>query len=406
MLVKIFILLLGAALALTIGSDGQQTPERVSCGNHHASSCALCPIVGSSVRQFNRGSSWCNGDCQWRHNQCTGADTEKPEARPENPDKIKQDADSIILVIGGQGSGYDQKDTVELLSFESGIESRRLSNFPKKMQNAVGTTLDDTPHICGGEDDDYHEIQECWAYNSRSDSWTKSGSMQEKKYGSAAAAHPSHGWVITGGIGGNDLGAKTLSSAESTKDGRNFRGFTQLPLGLSGHCLVPLEGGESGDFLLTGGDREMRNDYNKQTFLYKEGEWRKVEDMPTARRGLTCGTVRSRPGGPVEQVIAAGGFVTVLTDDESIETYLPTVEIYDVKSNTWRKGTDLPVPLEYAAVVPYGTTFLIIGGNIDTGYSDKVYQYTTDGKWKETSMKLSEAKSSVTAMIVPSSLFD
>ena len=45
--------------------------------------------------------------------------------------------------------------------------------------------------------------------------------------------------------------------------------------------------------------------------------------------GLMCGAVRSRPGGPVEQVVAAGG-----ADGPT----LSTVEIYDLENNKWRKG--------------------------------------------------------------------
>ena len=43
--------------------------------------------------------------------------------------------------------------------------------------------------------------------------------------------------------------------------------------------------------------------------------------------GLMCGAVRSRTGGPVDKVVAAGGCCTK-----------STVEIYDLKSNTWTKG--------------------------------------------------------------------
>ena len=46
--------------------------------------------------------------------------------------------------------------------------------------------------------------------------------------------------------------------------------------------------------------------------------------------GLMCGAVRSRPGGPVDKVVAAGGVVGLKT--------LSTVEIYDVESNTWTTG--------------------------------------------------------------------
>ena len=64
-----------------------------------------------------------------------------------------------------------------------------------------------------------------------------------------------------------------------------------------------------------------------------------------------------------------------------------------------------------AAVVPFEETFLIIGGSMGGTrgpFSDKVYKYTTaEGDWQEMpSMKLSETKGFITAMIVPSSLFD
>ena len=100
--------------------------------------------------------------------------------------------------------------------------------------------------------------------------------MREERYSSAAASHPAHGWVITGGVGG------PKSSAESTRDGRTFQSFPALPLGLYAHCLVSLEGGgDSGDFFLTGGWN--RAAYNKKTFIFRQGEWRQVEDMPTGR---------------------------------------------------------------------------------------------------------------------------
>ena len=34
----------------------------LSCGQHSAESCALCPE--------GNGASWCNGDCQWTDEQC------------------------------------------------------------------------------------------------------------------------------------------------------------------------------------------------------------------------------------------------------------------------------------------------------------------------------------------------
>ena len=115
--------------------------------------------------------------------------------------------------------------------------------------------------------------------------------------------------------------------------------------------------------------------------------------------GLTCGPVRKRPDGPVERVVAAGG-----NDGENV---LSTTEIYDLATDSWSKGTPLPLALYGAAVVPFETTFLVVGGYTGEGFSDKVFLYETTGEWSEQlHMTLSQPKWGVAAMLVPSSLLD
>ena len=105
--------------------------------------------------------------------------------------------------------------------------------------------------------------------------------MSEARWLNAAAFVPKEGWIITGGVG--DGGR--LSTAEQTRDGRNFSSFTPLPLALAGHCLVSLDDeGGSGDLFLTGGWDSNTVD-SKKSFLYKSGNWRPVADMPTSRFG-------------------------------------------------------------------------------------------------------------------------
>ena len=58
-----------------------------------------------------------------------------------------------------------------------------------------------------------------------------------------------------------------------------------------------------------------------------------VADMPTARRGLACGTLRGKEGGAVEKVVTIGG---------RRGSHLSNVEVYDVASNTWTDGVSLP----------------------------------------------------------------
>ena len=114
-----------------------------------------------------------------------------------------------------------------------------------------------------------------------------------------------------------------------------------------------------------------------------------------------CGPVRSRLGGPVKKVVAAGGY-----DGKNL--FSTTTEIYDLATDSWSKGTPLPMALAWAAVVPYETTFLVVGGKSGSKtFSEKVFLYETSGKWSEQPhMKLSQPKAEVMAMLIPSSLFD
>ena len=54
-----------------------------------------------------------------------------------------------------------------------------------------------------------------------------------------------------------------------------------------------------------------------------------MEDMPTARDEIACGPVKSQVGGPVEEVVIAGG---CNGDPTSV------VEIFNVKLESWRRG--------------------------------------------------------------------
>ena len=132
---------------------------------------------------------------------------------------------------------------------------------------------------------------------------------------------------------------------------------------------------------------------NKRFILY-----RMMKSVNAFLSELICGPVRSRPGGPVEKIVAADGW-------NGYET-LSTTEIYDLATDSWSKGTPLPEPLYRATVVPYETTLLVVGGRIyGSGYSDKVYRYTESGDWQELGT-LQEPKNHVAAMLVPSSLFE
>ena len=187
------------------------------------------------------------------------------------------------MVIGGSNDTHGGNlDTVDLLSFNGSLPDKLKStnNFPVAVSTAVGATLGDesVPHVCGGGGkvsilDDGNDQGYCWAYNPQRKMWNISGQMSEDRLFSAGATHPDHGWVITGRFFKSE-------SAEQTRDGKTFQQFTSLPHRLSHHCMVSLgKGGGRGDFFITGGRNE------KRTLIYNAGAWKKMADMPTARRG-------------------------------------------------------------------------------------------------------------------------
>ena len=217
--------------------------------------------------------------------------------------------------------------------------------------------------------------------------------MQEERYLSGAALTPGNEWVISGGYGNWER----KSSVERTSDGRNFETFPQsMPIAISNHCLVSLDGDER-DLFVTGGN--TGSGYNSRTFIHKAGAWMEMERMPTPRYALMCGPVRSQPGGPVEKIVVSGGIGGS-----------SKVEVYDVREDSWETAADLPFgPLVYAEVIPFEDTFLIIGGyrgGGETPYTNKVWKYKKNGEWEEMPhLQLSEAKYQVTAITVPSDIF-
>ncbi len=72
---------------------------------------------------------------------------------------------------------------------------------------------------------------------------------------------------------------------------------------------------------------------------------------------------------------------------------------------SWSDGPTLPNPLNDAATVQYGSTFLLVGGQTgDTAYSDAILMYD-DGSWQELQATLSSPRELVQATMVDASSF-
>ena len=80
------------------------------------------------------------------------------------------------------------------------------------------------------------------------------------------------------------------------------------------------------------------------------GEWTRRADMPTAREGVRTAVVDGK-------IYAFGGFV-----GEWLGDAVPTVEVYDPRTNTWEKRADMPTPRARPSAHVIDGKVYVIGG--------------------------------------------
>ena len=122
--------------------------------------------------------------------------------------------------------------------------------------------------------------------------------------------------------------------------------------------------------------------------------WTSMRGMPTSRWGLACGRAINAKSGDVE-IVAAGG-----------ESHTDIVEIYTIRANTWRTAKHrLPSKNRGLTGVPYGQTFMVVGG--DTGsYSDMILLYKPDTEgWETLGQRMTTGRYHVSATLVNSKSF-
>ena len=101
-------------------------------------------------------------------------------------------------------------------------------------------------------------------------------------------------------------------------------------------------------------------------YLYN---WSTEEFLPTANAKpqrsyeASCGYAESSNGD--RMVVVAGGYPAT-----------PLVQIYDLNEGTWNTvDSVLPYPLYFATAVPFGNTFLVVGGeNAQNEFEDRILQ--------------------------------
>ena len=111
--------------------------------------------------------------------------------------------------------------------------------------------------------------------------------------------------------------------------------------------------------------------------------------MFLSRVNHQCGVITTVSG--TKKFVIAGGKVEVDWDYYHVDT----VEIIDLDTNTWVNGPSMPVMLTDATSVPFGDTFLAVGGLDEDGVEQKsIYEYSPfDGEWIKRPEELKHARS-------------
>ncbi|QUF64230.1 Kelch repeat-containing protein [Bacillus atrophaeus] len=144
-----------------------------------------------------------------------------------------------------------------------------------------------------------------------------------------------------------------------------------------------------GKIYVIGGSTEKQGTYGNQTFVYdpKTNEWTRKTDMPTERGGAATVTVDGK-------IYVMGG--------SSNDGVVKTVEVYDLKKDTWEKSDDLPfekkVPSYRIYAEAIGKKIYVIAYENPTHAT--TYSYDLETKKWEKKQKLSyEVTGGSTAVI-------
>jgi hypothetical protein len=94
------------------------------------------------------------------------------------------------------------------------------------------------------------------------------------------------------------------------------------------------------------------------------------------------------------EVVVAAGWATNAT------------QVFSVDTQTWRLGSDFPAgTLGGGSSVPYGDTFLVVGGSINGAFGpvqDTIFMYEVEtGQWVSLPQRMSVARVEFAAFLVP-----
>ena len=231
-----------------------------------------------------------------------------------------------LLVVGGRGA-FNKVELVDLFAADKTCPP--LPDYPGAAVGSVGTYIDGMALVCGGiTKDRTAAIEKCHFYNQSSKSWELKVSMGAARSVPAGAMMSNGQWWVTGG----STISYDLASTE-VFNGKEFSAYVDLPEKRKGHNLVQVN---TTHFMLLGGYSPTSRVwmFDSSTEL-----WTSKQDLLESRSATQAGLVKYADGR--RAVVVAGSYE------------IKSSEIFDLDSETWRAGPDLPV-----SAYLYGGAFL------------------------------------------------
>ena len=257
------------------------------------------------------------------------------------------------MVVGGESPGA--YNDVEVINMNSSLsECFQPKDCPLR-SHASGVFMNKYAFVCN---------HDCYIYDSVMDDWIRTFSTNiERNDGALVQLSEDKFWIIGG------FGRSNSTEICSPSNGCTYS--AEIPVEYSFFpCAVKIN--ETHIFLVA-------NDH-RTTFLFNQID-ETFHSLPLMQRGKNRASAGFING---HEIVVAGGVST------------RSSEIFDLDTNLWRWGPDLPVELDLqlAQALQFQDSFILIGGyDHGEGYQDTILKFNPDSyRWTKLPQKLRNAR--------------
>lgn len=289
-----------------------------------------------------------------------------------------------LLVVGGRPStSYGNVEVVDLSGQDLNCQFNGGSLNVNVDYGAVGAFVDGRIIVCGG-----YFVNErksgCSLFDEAAGNWIEGPSMSQPRIDADSVQFNPDSWWITGGYDNLMLNSSDSFSPSSS----SFAPYDNLPEGLYDHSMAAIN---STHAVMVGGYTPSDKVY---LFNSLDGSWTSdaFPTLPFAMSQTHIGIVTSSIDGSKSIVIAGG----VGLDDTLVH------ELSDM-ALPWRPAGNLPNKLYLGETVPFGDTFMIVGGYSDGGVDTLLEFDLILDTWTVRTERLSQGKFQSAAFFVPDS---